>query len=231
MMQRAWSRLVRLSVAACCLLSCTAWAGPSLDLDEQARSAVPNDEMVIILATERDGPQVGPLNEAVLTQLNAAIAEARKTEGVRARLGSISTQPNYTRDGKPQGWRVRGEVVLESQKMPALGQLGSRLGERMQLASVQFRLSSERRRAEEQRLLREVAQSFRDKAAQAARAFGYQGYDIKSLSLQPGRVPPPRPVMMSRASDAGLAAAPPVPEEGGDSEVVVSVSGTVIFNP
>lgn len=225
------SRLARLSVVVTCLMPWQVWAGPSLDLDEQARATVANDEMVIVLATERDGPQVGPLNDAVLAQLNAAIAEARRTEGIRARLGSVSTQPQYTREGRPQGWRVRGEVVLESQKMAALGQLGARLGERMQLASVQFRLSTERRRAEEQRLLREVAQAFRNKAAQAAQAFGYQGYEIKSLALQPGRVPPPRPVMMSRANDGAMAAASPVPEEGGDSDVLVSVSGTVLLTP
>ena len=53
-----------------------AQAGPVLALDAQARAAVANDEMVVVLAVERDGAQVGPLNDAVLSQLNAAIAEA-----------------------------------------------------------------------------------------------------------------------------------------------------------
>jgi predicted secreted protein len=163
-------RPVLLAAALC--LAMPAFAGPTLELNEQARASVSNDEMVIVMAAERDGPQVGALNDAVLSQLNAAIAEAKKVDGVKARLGNISTQPNYTRDGKQQGWKVRGEVVLESQRVSALGQLGGRLGERLQVSSVQFRLSTAKRRAQEQQLVTEAAQAFRAKAQQAAVAFG-----------------------------------------------------------
>jgi predicted secreted protein len=209
-----------------------AQAGPVLALDAQARAAVANDEMVVVLAVERDGVQVGPLNDAVLSQLNAAIAEARGVEGVKARLGTVYTQPNSTREGKTQGWRVRGEVVLESTRMVALAQLGARLGERMQLAGVQFRLSSERRQAEEKRLIAEAARAFRTRAADAAAAFGFAGYEIKELALRSGGNPPgPRPMAaMARGGGADVAAAP-LPTEGGDSDVVVGVSGSVELKP
>jgi predicted secreted protein len=206
-----------------------AHAGPTLALDAQARAAVPNDEMVVVLAAERDGAQVGPLNEAVLVQLNAAIAEARGVEGVRARLGSMSTQPSWNRDGRPQGWRVRGEVILESTRIAALAQLGGRLGERMQLAAVQFRLSAERRQTEEKRLVGEAAKAFRARAADAAAAFGFAGYELKELALRGSGTPPgPRP-MMARAAAADAAA--PLPTEAGDSDVVVAVTGTVELKP
>jgi predicted secreted protein len=207
-----------------------ALAGPTLALDAQARAAVPNDEMLVVLAAERDGPQVGPLNEAVLAQLNAALAEARGVEGVRARLGSLSTQPNWSREGRPQGWRVRGEVILESTRIAALAQLGGRLGERMQLAAVQFRLSADRRQAEEKRLVGEAAKAFRARAADAAAAFGFAGYELKELALRGSGTPPgPRP-MMARAGAAD-AAASPLPTEGGDSDVVVVFTGTVELRP
>lgn len=224
-------RTLLCAVALCANLP--AQAGPTLELNEQARASVSNDEMVIVLAAERDGPQVGPLNEAVLTQLNTALADAKKTDGVRARLGNVSTQPLYTREGKQQGWKVRGEVVLESQRVSALSQLGGRLGERLQVSSVQFRLSSEKRRAQEQVLLTEAAQAFRAKAQQAATAFGFRSYEMRALALQPGRVPGPRPLMMARSADVAMAAsaAPPIPEEGGESEVSVTVSGTVELMP
>ena len=145
-------------------------AAPTLQLDAKASATVANDEMVVVLAVERDGQQLAPINEAVVSQLNAAIAEARRVEGVRARLGSLSTFPSFTREGKANGWRVRGEVVLESRMLQQLSQLTGRLSEKMQLASVMFRLSSERRRIEEDRLLSEAAKSFQDKATQAATA-------------------------------------------------------------
>ena len=224
-------RPVLLAAALC--LAAPVLAGPTLELNEQARASVSNDEMVIVMAAERDGPQVGPLNDAVLSQLNAAIAEAKKVDGVKARLGNVSTQPIYTRDGKQQGWKVRGEVVLESQRVSALGQLGGRLGERLQVSSVQFRLSTAKRRTQEQQLVTEAAQAFRAKAQQAAVAFGYRSYEMRALALQPGAVPGPRPIMMARSSDVAMAApaAPPIPEESGESEVIVTVSGTVELMP
>jgi len=207
---------------------------PTLQLDAMASATIANDEMVVVLAIDRDGQQLAPINEAVVSQLNAAIAEARRVDGVRARLGSLSTYPNVTREGKPNGWRVRGELVLESRNLPQLSQHTGRLSEKMQLASVAFRLSSERRRAEEDRLLAEAAKSFQNKASQAATAFGFKSYQIRELSLRPGGNFQPRPVYMGRSADAmpmAASAPPPVPTDGGESEVVVSVSGTVDLMP
>jgi predicted secreted protein len=209
-------------------------ATPTLQLDAMASATIANDEMVVVLAVERDGQQIATLNEAVVSQLNAAIAEARRVDGVRARLGSLSTYPNVTREGKPNGWRVRGEVVLESRMLEQLSQLTGRLAEKMQLASVAFRLSSERRRIEEERLLTQAARSFQNKATQAATAFGFKSYQIRELSLRPGGNFQPRPVYMSRSAEAmpmAASASPPVPTDGGESEVVVSVSGTVDLIP
>lgn len=205
-------------------------AGPTLTLDASARASVPNDEMVVTLAVERDGPQPGPLNESVVAQLNAALADARAVEGVRARLGQVWTQPNVGRDGRPAGWRVRGEVVLESTRLQAVAQLGGRLAERMQLAGVSFRLSAERRRAEEQRLVAEAVQAFRTRAAEAARAFGFAGYELKEVALRSGGAPGPRPMAMARGQ-AEVAASAPLPTDAGDSDVVVGVSGSVELRP
>jgi predicted secreted protein len=234
--------LIRASVAAVALGAalCAAAAAPAapaaaalptLALEAQARSTVANDEMVVTVAVEREGPQVGPLNDAVIAQLNAAIAEARAVEGVRARLGSVWTQPEVGREGRQKGWRVRGEVILESTRMAALAQLGGRLGERMQLAGVQFRLSAERRRAEEQRLVAEAARAFRERAAEGARAFGFQGYELRELTLRTGGGAGPRPLAMARGGADAAPASVPLPAEGGDSEVVVGVVGTVELRP
>ena len=207
-----------------------ALAGPLLTLDASARAAVANDEMQVTLAAEQDGTQLAQLNEAVLMQLNAALREAQDTPGVRARLGSLWTQPQLSRDGRPAGWQVRGEVVLESGDQPALGQLARRLAERLQLAGVQFRLSEARRRQEQTRLLAEAAANFRQRAADAATAFGFAGYDLREMTLNgAARSQPPRPLAMPRMAESGaaMAAAAPLPAEGGDSDVVMSVSGAV----
>lgn len=201
-------------------------AAPTLSLDAQARASVPNDEMIVILAVEREGPQPGPLNEAVLRQLEAALAEARAVDGVKARVGSVFTSPLPRPDGRVQAWRVRGEAVLESTRTQALAGLGGRLAERMQIAGVQFRLSEDRRQAEERRLLADAARAFRTRAADAAAAFGFAGYELGELTVSGGGGGPgPRP--MASARGAAEAMAVPIPTDGGESDVVVSVAGKV----
>jgi predicted secreted protein len=204
---------------------------PTLSLDAQARSTVPRDEMVLTLAVEREGPEAGPLNEAVLSQLNRTLAEARAVEGVSGRLGSVWTMPVHAPGAtRPSGWRVRGEVVLESARMQTLAQLGGRLGERMLLTGVHFRLSAARRQAEERRLLGEAARAFRERAAEAASAFGYPRYALQALSLHSGGEAGPRPVPVPARARAGVAAAAePLPTDAGDAEVVVGVSGTILL--
>ncbi len=219
-------------MAAALWSASTAHAGPVLGLEAQARAVVANDEMVVVLRVEREGPKVSTLNDAVLSQLNAAIAEAKTVEGVKARLGSVSTYPQQFSGGRTQSWNVSGQIVLESSRMAALAQLSARLGERMQLAGVRFRLSAERRQTEEKRLIAEAARAFRSRAAEAAAAFGFAAYDLKELSLRSaGDDPGPHRMMVAMARSAGDVAAAPLPTEGGDSDVIVSVSGSVELKP
>ena len=207
-------------------------AGPTLALDAQARATVSNDELVVVLALEREGPQPGPANDTVLRGLESALAEARAVNGVKARLGSVSTQPIYAREGRTQGWRVRGEILLESTRTAVLAQLAGRLGERLQLSMVQYRLSSERRLAEERRLVGEAAKAFRARASEAATAFGFAGYDIKSLTLNTSEsAGSPRPLVMAMARGMAEVSSAPVPTDSGESEVVVGVSGSVELRP
>jgi predicted secreted protein len=226
------ARRLGAAAIACAVLAlacAAASAGPVLSLEARARATVANDEMVVTLGVQRDGPQVGPLNEAVVAQLNAALAEARRVDGVQARLGSVWTQPVTHRDGRPQGWRVGGEVVLESTRIDALSRLGGQLAERMQLSGVQFRLSRAARAREEKRLVAEAARAFRERAAEAATAFGFAGYELKELSLRTAGDSPPRPMAMARGGME--AASAPLPAEGGDSDVVVTVGGSVELKP
>ena len=72
----------------------------------------------------------------------------------------------------------------------------------------------------------QAIQSFRNRAAAAAKDFGYSGYTIREVDMNSnGGSPPPRPMFAMRAMAAEAAA--PVPVEGGTSTVTVNVSGSV----
>ena len=213
-------------VAVCATQSVSA---ATLTLEASAKADISNDEMVVVMAFERDGTDLASINQSVNQALAAAIADAKKVVGVKARLGSINTNPNWTSQGKPSGWRVRGEVVMTSKELAALGTLTGQLGQKLQITSIQFRLSDDSRKDAEKRLIRDAAQAFKDKATDAAKAFGYSGYTVKDIGLNQGFQVSVRPMSMMRgkADMVSMSGSAPVPTESGESEVIVTFNGSV----
>lgn len=202
-----------------------AGAGPVVNLEAQASRQVPNDEMVVSLAATRTGPSVGPLNEAVLGALHDALRRAKAVAAIEARLGGVVTGQDW-RDGKPDGWRVRGEIVLTSTDMKALGALAGELGKTLEIDGVSFRLSRGVRAATETALLQEAAAGFRAKAEAATKAFGFRTYEIQELSLNQS-MPPMQPMRRPMSAVAMSAKAAPVPAEPGTADVAVTVNGRI----
>ncbi|HEV2612570.1 MAG TPA: SIMPL domain-containing protein [Noviherbaspirillum sp.] len=191
-----------------------------LNFDAYARSEVPNDEMLVNLAVERKGADIGALNEAVIGAMRSIISEAKAVPAVNSKLGHISTNPNYVNNAQ-DGWVVRGDVVLDSNDMKALGQLAGRLGRDHQISGVSFRLSENARRMEESALLPQAAANFKRKAAEAANAFGFKNYQIKQITLN-------RPGEFRHIVNYGTvvpASTSAIPAARGNTEVIVTVTG------
>ncbi len=200
----------------------------TLTLEANAKAKVSNDEMVVTLAAERDGNDLAALNQGVLQALNAAIDEAKKAKGVQAKMGSLYTGQNWTSQGRPSGWKVRGEVMLTSQNLPELGRLAGELSQKLMLAGIGFRLSDATRIATEKRLLNEAAAAFREKAKDASSALGFGSFVIRDVQLSNSNQGYARPQPMQRMrAEASMASAPAVPTESGESEVMVQFSGSI----
>jgi predicted secreted protein len=148
------------------LLPTLAFAQPTLNLNADARSQVPNDEMVVTLSVHREGVDAATLTDGVLSALNAAVKEAKAVPGIQTRLGSVWTNPAFDQN-KKIGWEVSGELVLTSSNMKELSVLTGNLTQKLQLSGVSFRLSAQKREAEEARLLKEAAANFQQKATAA----------------------------------------------------------------
>lgn len=203
---------------------------PSITLSAQAQVKVPTDEMVVLLRVEKDGTNLGALNDAVLQELQDALTRAKAVSGVHAQLGSVHTRQTYTPQGQANGWHVQGNIMLDSKKLKELGDLTGKLSTKLQLGSVSFRLSAERRRELEQDLLKDAAQAFRGKAKAAAVALGYSEFVIKDVNISQatigGDVPMPVP-MYAKAMSASAMNASAVPQDAGETEVGVTLSGSV----
>jgi predicted secreted protein len=203
-----------------------AQAGPTVQLQATATSELPNNEMVVQLAVERDGTVAEKLNDEVLAALNLALAKVKTVNGVKARLGSITTQPSYDQQGKRNGWRVRGVIVLEGEDLRATGALAGELSTDLQIAGVSFRLTDAARTREEARLLKEAAAAFNQRAGETAAAFGFSSFDLRSLNINHAPGDPPRPMQMEMRANA-MSSKAFVPTEGGDATVTLTISGSV----
>ena len=204
-------------------------ATPTLSLTATATEEVPQDQMVVTIAVDREGPGIGTLNAAVLRELAWATGEAKKVEGVHVSTGNLVTHQAWGPNGKPTGWRVRGELLLKSKNMKDLGDLAGRLGERVQLGGVAFQLSREARDAVEAQLVESATAAFRQKASTASKALGYTAFTLKAVQLSSGwDEGGPTPLRMAAMSMASKAAEA-VPVEAGKAAVTVSVTGTVFL--
>lgn len=224
-------------------------AAPTLRLSAQATRSVALDEMVVVLASEQEGPAVGPLNRAVLEALSAALAAARAEAGVEAEFSGIHSFPVRVKD-KPAGWRVRGELTLRSRRHEPLAALATRFGDTLLLSDVRFRLSREQAEQTQAALIDEAGRAFRLKAEQGARALGFKGWELQSAGIDLPPAMPPVPVM--RAAVAGamadggeMAMAAPSAAGGradaallsaafaaaGRTDVTVTINGVVTLRP
>lgn len=205
-----------------------------LSLQAAASAEVAQDTVQITLGKELEGTSQADVAKRLTETLNDTLKAARGNEGIEVRNGSYQVWPNTGRDGKITAWRGRVEVILESKEFGAASELAGKLSDKMSVAGIAFSLSPQARAAEEKRLLEQAAKAFRDRAADAARAFGYQGYDIRKLDLGgSGTVYEKRgaPAMAMRSMVASDAAAPPPQLEPGTAEVTVTVQGEVALKP
>lgn len=200
-----------------------------LSLSAQASTDVPQDVVDITLFYEQEAKDPGSLTAERNRRADAALARARGVSGVTARTGDFSVYPSNDRDGKIAAWRGRTEIVLESRDFTAASKLAGDLASTLQVGNVEFSLSPEAQRAAEQKLTSEAIQSFRNRAAEAAKAFGYSGYAIREVNVGGGRSvqPYPRMMAMDAAPMMAKAAAAPIAVEGGKSTVTVNVNGSV----
>jgi predicted secreted protein len=228
-------QLVRSCVlaAAACTASTVALADHAppqnvLQLSANAAVDVVQDVLVVQLSAVREGSDPGQVQAQVKQLLDTALAEARRAAQpglLDVRTGNFSLQPRYGREGRITGWVGGGELLLEGTDFQRVSQLAGRLNS-LNVTSTGFRLSREKRAQAEREAQDQAVAQFRAKAGELARAFGFQAYGLREVSVQGSESGGPRPRMMAMEARAAAADAP-LPVEAGKTSVAVTVSGSV----
>lgn len=199
-----------------------------LQLSAQGSVDVQQDLLQMTLVATRDGTDAAVVQSQLKSALDAALQEAKKQAQagqLDVRTGNFNLSPRYTREGKINGWQGRAELVLEGRDFPRITQAAGRITT-LNVEHVGFDLSREQRQRSATEAQKLAIDSFRQKASELARGFGFADYTLREVSVNDSMDNIGRPRMMA-AQAKSFSADAPVPVEAGKTTVVVTVSGAV----
>jgi predicted secreted protein len=185
---------------------------------------VDNDRVELVLVAEgQDGDPARlarRINEAMAWGLSQVQGEA----GLEVGSGNYQTYPVRDR-GEIKAWRASQELRVSATSLERLGPMLGSLQERLQIRSMAFTVSEDRRQAAEDELIQQALRGFQQRAEAVQNALGARSYRLVELRIQSG-ANIPGPVPMLRAQLAA-AEADPVVMDAGTSRVQVTAAGTV----
>lgn len=189
---------------------------------------VQQDLLTIALNTTRDGNDAAGVQSQLKQALDAALTEAKKTAQpgqMDVRTGNFSLYPRYAKDGKINGWQGTTSLILEGKDFARITTAAGKI-QTLTLGQVGFGLSREQRAQVETEAQAMAIASFKTRADEIAKGFGFTGYTLREVSINANdQGGPPRPRMM--AMEAKMASDAAVPAEAGKATVQVTVSGAV----
>jgi len=224
--------ITRLGSALCValLLACPAMADEpvrynQVHLQSQESEAVSNDTMHVTLTASAEQRDAADLAARINADMAWALDLARQYDAVKVSTGNYRTW-QVRQDNKMKGWQARQDLMLESRDSRTLSQLTGLLQERLQVDSMRFSVSAETRRTVENRLIELALQAFKVRAGIIGSQLQATGYRIVDLNIgtfaqQPPVVYRARGVVAAMESDMAVAT------EGGESDVQVTVNGTI----
>jgi predicted secreted protein len=190
---------------------------------------VQQDVLSITMNTTRDGTDAAAVQNQLKLALDSALAEAKKTAQpglMDVRTGNFSLYPRHGKDGKLNGWQGSTELVLEGRDFPRITAAAGKI-QTLTLGNVGFALSREQRARVEAEAQVIAIESFKAKAAEISRSFGFGGYTLREVAINAndqGNMPRPRMMAMQAKSEMSDAS---IPVEAGKSTVLVNVTGSV----
>jgi predicted secreted protein len=199
---------------------------PQASLQAEAGSEIAQDTVKITLASEVSDKSQAAVAKALGTTLDSVMKDAKGNPKIKVSSGNYHVWPMNNEQGKISNWRGRGEIFLESADFAAASELAGKLSDRMPIANLAFSVSPQARAKQEEALLAQAAQAFRDRADALTKAFGFASYTVRNIDLGgAGAQFQSAPRMMSMAADKAS-----VPLEGGTERVTVSIRGSIFLH-
>jgi predicted secreted protein len=192
----------------------------------EADREVENDRAVAVLAVTAENRDPSQVATQINTSMGWALSQLSGQSAISTRSGTYQTFPVYD-DSKIVRWRGRQELQLESADIEALSRMIGTLQERLQVKSMQFSVSPEKRREVEAGLIEEALKAFGQRAQLIRKALDAESYNLMDVSVNTGggyRPPPMRAEVMASVARDSVPA--PVIDQG-TSRITVQVNGRI----
>jgi predicted secreted protein len=196
-----------------------------IQLQAQQLESVSNDTMHVTLNTFGEARDPAGLAARINEDMEWALAVAKRQLGITAGTGGYQTYPVY-KDNVLKGWRGEQSLELEGKDSRAMSRLVGELQEKLQVKSMSFSVSEEKRAEVENRLISRALDAFKARVAIVVGNLHATGYRIVDITISTSSQRPPAPYPVARMA-ATMQAESRVAVEAGESNVSVMVSGTV----
>ncbi len=200
-----------------------------VNLMSSASIEVTKDLLTVALTTTREGQDAASVQSQLKQALDAALVEAKKAVRpgqLDVQTGNFALYPRYSNKGGITGWQGSAELVVEGRDMQAIGQLAGRIST-LTIARVAYNLSRSLREKVEADASAQAIASYRAKAADYAKQFGYSGYALREVNVASGEPVAYASAPMMRNKTMSASAEEALPVEPGKGSVTVTVSGSV----
>jgi len=194
-------------------------------LQAQESEPVSNDTMHVTLYAAGEQRDAAALADQINADMAWALDLAKRHDAVKVSTGDYRTW-QVRQDNKMKGWQARQDLILESRDTRVLSQLTGSLQEKLQVDSMRFSVSAETRTRVENRLIEMALQAFKLRAGIIGNQLQANGYRIVDLNIGTFAQQPPV-VYRSRGMAAAMESDMAVATEGGESDIQVTVSGTI----
>ena len=194
-------------------------------LQSQQTEAVSNDTMHVSMNTYAEMQDPAKLAAKINNDMEWALQQARQVQGVKINTGSYQTWP-ITRKEVTTGWRGQQDLVLESADTETLSRLVGQLQDRLQIKSMSFTVSDEKRAEVENRLIDAALDSFKQRAGIIGDNLKASGFRIVEINVNSSTQRPPM-LRQAKMATMSMEASDAVAVEGGESDVSVTVNGTI----
>lgn len=194
-------------------------------LSAQQSESVSNDTMHVTLNTYAEMQDPAKLATRINREMQWALDIAKQYPDVKVSTGSYQTWP-VTRKEVTSAWRGQQDLMLESRDTEKLGKLAAQLQEKLKIKSMSFSVSDEKRMAVENRLIDAALDAFKQRADIIGNNLKANGYRFVDVNVGSSAQRPPV-MYQARMASVSMEASDSVAVEGGESDIQVTVSGTV----